>query len=451
VRTRPETLRTRRERLAIAGLLGALAWVTACTAQPPPITGPDRIIFIVVDTLRADRVGAYGSKLETPWMDRLAEEGQLFPNAVSAFHMTPMSMGSLFTGKTPSLESGRNRDSIGWSQTTYCGMARFREHDDDTCVPEGLETLAESMQAAGYWTLGVTANPLLFDPDGFSQGFDEWLEIGIAPKLRMGSKKEHAVSRTGRAVNDAVFAALRDRPSDRFFLYLQYLDVHDWILVKESYRKGVERFDAYLGELIGFLEAEQLLEGSVIVLTSDHGERLGEPHPVKGLGGHLGNPSYQTVLEVPLIVRPAVFPHTDGFVRGEDIPGMLRSLVEEAPRAPASGTEPEHFVSEGQYQTYRSGRWKSMWPRDGGAPALFDLAHDPREKVDVAVEHRDVLAAHRARIDALSVELGLADAPAATDLDAESRERLRVLGYLDEEAEQEEGEASASASEDARR
>ncbi len=396
--------------------------------------GPERIIFIVADTLRPDRTGAYGAAVATPHLDALAAQGQVFPDALSSFHLTVTSMGSMFTGEVPSLELGRDDRSLPWTAETWCGLARFRETEGDLCVPLHLETLAEQMKAAGYWTVGATANPLLFDPMGFSQGFDAWLEIGLAPdpESRSNSQRRHAESRTGLALNTELFEVLRERPSDRFFLYAQYLDVHDYALLKKGYAKGVTLFDERLGDLVAFLEAEGLLEGSVIVLTSDHGELLGEPHPVRPRGGHLGNPSYEQVLRVPLIVRPAVFDRTDVTIRGDDLMGMLRSIAAGVPTLPARETEPELFVSEALYQTYRLGRFKSVWPRKGGPPALFDLEIDPGETRDVHAEHPEVLALHRERLDALAVGLAPGtDAPAPGEIDAEAIERLRVLGYLE--------------------
>ncbi len=88
-------------RVVLAAL--CLATGVACTprAEGPPI------VLVVVDTLRRDHVSVYGGKAFTPNIDRLAARGQVFTNAVSSFHQTTMSMGSLFTGRTPSLATGR--------------------------------------------------------------------------------------------------------------------------------------------------------------------------------------------------------------------------------------------------------------------------------------------------------------------------------------------------------
>lgn len=430
----PKGARPARRRLAAVFCLALGLDVAGCAPECEPHPGPERIILIVADTLRPDRTGVYGAKAPTPHMKALAAEGQVFPDVSSSFHLTVTSMGSMFTGQVPSLEVGRDDRSLPWTADTWCGLARFRETEADLCVPLHLETLAEGMAEAGYWTVGATANPLLFDPMGYSQGFDEWLEIGIAPDAASRSKSErhHAESRSGLELHAKLMPLLRDRPSDRFFLYLQYLDVHDYHLLGKAYAKGVRLFDERLGDLIAFLEVEGLLEGSVIVLTSDHGERLGESHPVRGRGGHLGNPSYEQVLRVPLIVRPAVFDRTDVTIRGDDLRGMLLAIAAGEPALPAGDAPRELFVSEALYQTYRLGRFKSMWPREGGTPVLFDLELDPKETRDIGAEHPDLLDAHRRRLDELAAGLAPgADAPAPKEIDADAIERLRVLGYLE--------------------
>ncbi len=289
----------------VSGLLAlasASAW-TGCGAAPP--TTPSRIVLIVVDTLRRDHVSAYGSRAATPNIDGLAERGQLFTNALSSFHQTTMSMASLFTGLTPSLETGaRDRPLAVWGGRTSCGLTRFADpRGGDSCVPRGVTTLAEELRSAGYWTLGVVSNRLLFKPYGYEQGFDEWVEVGAA-QWRKARTRELAERRAAKHVNRSAIEKLRGRPSDRFFLYLHYVDVHDWGLPVKTYAEAVTEFDRSLGEILGFLDSEALLNDAFVVLTSDHGEALGEKHALPSMARHKGNPSFEPLLLVPLIVAP---------------------------------------------------------------------------------------------------------------------------------------------------
>ena len=78
-----------------------------------------------MDTLRKDHVSAYGTRVSTPNIDALAARGVRIDSAVSAFHQTTMSMGALFTGRTPALETGDARRSAKWTGGTWCGLSRF--------------------------------------------------------------------------------------------------------------------------------------------------------------------------------------------------------------------------------------------------------------------------------------------------------------------------------------
>jgi hypothetical protein len=415
---------------ALLSLLLALCLASGCQEVPGP---PERIILVVVDTLRADHLGAYGGALEVPHFDGLAQRGQVFPNSLSSYHQTSMSMASVFTGLTPSLEGNDPPEALEWNRGNRCGMARFRKPGDEACLPSVLTTLAEDLSEAGYWTSGVTGNPLLFRPAGYDQGFEHWVEVGIVPggPLNNKSRAKHAHSRAGDAINQAVVEALASRPNDHFFLYVHYLDVHDWYLLGHKYREAVEIQDAIFGELLALLDAHGLLEGTTVILTSDHGEELGEVHPVRPLPAHLGNPSYESVLRVPLVVAPPVFDDTAQWITGTDLRSLIRRLAGLEPLERRSEAD-ELFVSEVKYRTYREGRFKSMWPREGGAPLLLDLVGDPGETRSLTDERGDVLERHRDRLGELSRELGVSRDTPLDDADREEDlRRLRVLGYIE--------------------
>ena len=86
--------------------------------------------------------------------------------------------------------------------------------------------LAEDLQEAGYWTLGVVSNESLFRPGGYDQGFDEWVGVGLAKPGEVLNIFQASPIRTVKHVNDDALEALAKRPRDRFFLYLDYIDVH---------------------------------------------------------------------------------------------------------------------------------------------------------------------------------------------------------------------------------
>ena len=137
-----------------------------------------------------------------------------------------MSMAALFTGRTPSLESGDSEHPLPWNGRTWCGMARFAADPEDSCVPQGLTTLAEDLKRANYWTVGVVSNPFLFRPAGYDQGFDEWIEVAAddPEEIREVLSRERSGIRVQTAVND-VLARIPDQP---LFLYVHYMDAHDY-------------------------------------------------------------------------------------------------------------------------------------------------------------------------------------------------------------------------------
>ena len=400
-----------------------------------PAVPPERIVLIVIDTLRRDHVGAYGAATPTTNIDRLATGGTRFDAAVSSFHNTSMSMGAMFTGLTPSLEADRQPLALPWNAATWCGLSRFAAKLDDPCVPGSVPILGELMHARGYWVLGVTPHPLLFRPLGFDRGFDRWVQVEGASRQHRGGYRAFARARAGTVVNAAVAAALDSRPTDRFFLYVHYLDAHDWWMAGVPYAYAVQQADAAVGELLGLLEARNLLEGTAVVLTSDHGEALGEPHfVVPSPPKHVGNPAFEEVLRVPLIVAGAEVGHgRREALRSQDVLGLLAAMAGGDHQQTWRDLEPgELFLTERRFRTYRAGRWKSFWKRDTGAFALVDLASDPGELQDVAADHPAVAEAHRLRVAALTARLATSRRK-LTELAPEDRQRLRVLGYLEDE------------------
>jgi len=418
-------------------LLLAVALLIGCggDASPPTSHGepPERIIFVVADTLRRDFLSPYHDRVATPAIERLARDGQVFSNAVASFHQTSMSVASMFTGRTPSLESGERGSPLPWTSRAWCGMARFADPEAGACLPDRLDTLAEDMKAAGYATMAVVSNRLVFRPYGYDQGFDSWIELGEPERPEdRESRRAESLLRTGERVNDAVAKLLAERKSDRFFLYVHYIDPHDYHVRPDfrHYPDAVRYLDRSLGVLLDRLEDEGLMEDAAVVFTSDHGEYFAAPHPVPPLKKHFGNPSFEAVLLVPLIVAPPTNANPDQLVRTQDIRNLIRGIAGLA-ALPPQDTEPEEILlTERYYQTYRREDWKSMWPRNGDDAILFDLTNDPGETRDVAAQHSDVVAAHGRRIAELASQLATKTGSDA-ELGSDDEERLRALGYLE--------------------
>ena len=417
-------------RVVIAAAVGALLLAGCYETEG---ARPDRVVLIVIDTLRRDYLSAYGSTTRTPNIDGLAARGQTFTNAYSSFHQTTMSMGSLFSGHTPSLEIGREQGRPPWNGRTWCGLLRFAEGADDACLPSAIRTLGEMMSETGYWTIGVSSNPLLFDPAGFSSGFDDWVEVGIAVKgpvlKRKGKRLPLAESRRGEKVNRAVKRALSRRQRESFFLYVHYMDVHDYGARAVTYSESAIIADGRVGELLDLLSVDGLLENTLIVLTSDHGERLGEQHMVPGGQQHKGNPSFEELLRVPLIISPPTGDDPDEFIRSDGVYRLLGRLARREPDGRADLEPDELLLTELNWLTYRQGRWKSFRRRLDDRFILVDLERDPAEETDVSKQNPRIVDAHRSRVEELERRLASAHLP-RTQLTEDDRERLRSLGYL---------------------
>lgn len=398
---------------------------------------PERIVLIVVDTLRRDSLSVYGSSWKTDTVAALAERGQVFPNAFGSFHQTSMSMGAMFTGRTPSMESGDRGTPLQWSAQTWCGMARLQTAEEfETCIPQSVPGLAERLRDERYETIGIASNPLVFGNFGMKRGFDHWTEVGQTGLLFGATpeqKKQAYRSRRLEEVNRSVITALESRRSDRFFLYVHYMDVHDREFDRRyAYKEAVEQVDLAIQEVLDFLDERGLLEGTTILLTSDHGERGFESHLLPGLPRHRGNPSFHEVVAIPLVVAPAVVDDPAPLIRTEDLFRLVLDIAA-APKNPEaeSDLEPDElFFTEDKYLTYQRGRFKSFYERESERMLLVDLQTDPGEKRDVGATYPKVLSRYLQRTMQLADKLSATDA-AVRGVDPSDLETLRVLGYVD--------------------
>jgi arylsulfatase A-like enzyme len=410
-----------------------MTFIASCADAPPR-----HVVLIVVDTLRRDHLSPYGGELRTPRIQALADRGLVFRNLQASFHQTTMSMGALFTGRLPSIESEDPDKTLPWTGRTWCGLSRFAQQESGPgCIPTGIETLPERLQRAGWFTVGIVGNPLLFAPSGFERGFDVWREVEL--QEADASPAESTSRPSAERVLAELEAVLADPPHERSFLYLHYIDVHQYVQgsrLKENYARAVEAFDADFGRLMDLLRAYGVLEDAVVVLTSDHGESLGERHAVPGRPSHRGDPSFQTVLDIPLIVSPIPDEDPEPMLRSQDLAALIERFAGLAPdRTAGNATDPvlpsELLLTERLFVTYRKGQWKSVFHRtDPRQDALFDLGSDPDETFNGISQWREIAETHRLRVAELTAEIS-APAPSGDRQTEADRLRLRALGYLE--------------------
>ncbi|HEX9793427.1 MAG TPA: sulfatase [Planctomycetota bacterium] len=457
--------------------LAVLPQVAAFWLRPAAETSPN-VLFVVLDTVRADEAGFSGGALPTtPRFDALAAGGAAFPQALSQAPWTKPASATLLTGRTPS-----HHLAVGRSDREFYAA-----------LPQDQRTLAEAFARAGYATAGVTTNPNVTHLFGFSQGFFRWVEIGLAD----------AEAVLGQADG---LAAAGERP---WFVYLHFNDAHypyqappgflgrfddsgsDADLTGPSeheFRAGELDFDAtdvrhfrlahaeevaYLDDRVGAFVARTLAAqpDTIVVVVADHGEEFLD----HGDLGH-GHSGYDELLRVPLLIAwGARAGERLGLVAGARIDRPVRSmdlaptLLELAGltwpagappldgrslapllRDPQAPEEPRIGFAEtdsdgslrsglaGPLRIWRAPPWKLIEtdPHSdrAGRYWLFDLDQDPGETRNLASTEPD-----RVRELALAMQqsgwlIKKALVPGVgVQIPASQREALLALGYIDGE------------------
>src|SRR5262245_710953 len=238
----------------------ARAWISRQSPAPPDVN----VLIVTLDTTRADRLRCYGYEgVATPNLDRLAREGVLFERATATVPLTLPSHSSIFTGKVP----------------PHHGV-----HDNGGFfLSEGETTLAERFQKAGYATGAFVAAWVLDSKWGIGQGFDHYGDKFDLSKFKVVSLG--TVQKRGDEVMADALQWLEAVKARKFFAWIHLYDPHTPYDPPEPYRSRyrgqlyvgeIAWTDELVGRLTSWLEAQQLLERTVVVVTGDHGESLGD-------------------------------------------------------------------------------------------------------------------------------------------------------------------------------
>jgi len=455
-------------------LLLTLLPAAAGCARPPsgapaeaPLPPAHNLIFILVDTLRADHLPLYGYRRDTsPNLTALGRESLLFSNARSQASCTFPSVNSMLTSRSGAAFLGQPGGAMG--------------------LPAGIPGLAEMLRARGFGTHAVSASPIVrrspgrFNPGGgFGRGFDTF--------------QEDCVWKSADCVTDQALPHLA-RDARPLFLYLHYLDPHgpyappaayrhrfalgqpakdfvrqgdpnpisNWLYkhapnpgltaadlsyLVNLYDDEIAFFDSQLARLLAAARAAGLLDDSIVVFAADHGEEFLEHGDVK----HCHN-LFDTTIRTPLLLRvPGAHPRVvaEPVSNLDIVPTVLELLTARSSRAagpPGAAFEGRslrpavlgrplppgyQWAAQGARRSVADGRLKLVQDLGTGSFALYDLAADPGETRDVlALRRRDfqrlrgALAAWLARTEG---------GPAAGSVRRaeEADRRLRSVGYLD--------------------
>ena len=449
--------------------LFALMAVGAAVDRRHTADGPS-LLLISIDTLRADRLGAYGYPQPTsPALDaRLAARGIVFEDVYSQSPKTTPSHMTLFTSLYPSVH----------------GVELWEEGHAGRVLSPAAHTLAEVLKGAGWDTAAFTGGGNLHRSRGFDHGFDEYRHSGQLARA-LSWLDEHRGHRFflffhTYAVHDPYLPAphwqsefvrdgsprlletvarLRkngggwDRAHRVFWESVTPGDAADRRTLSALYDAGIRTMDERtLGPLLDRLETLGLAEDTLVVFTSDHGEAFGEH------GAYLHDDLYAGTLRVPLVVRfPGRVPpgrRVPDRVRLLDVmPTVLELLGVPAPAglqgrslAPllGGGAPAESPPAISEYSNRAIGRTfesvrhgESAYIVDRGAEQLFDLRADPGEQRNLAASAPPVLPALRGELRSWREACRtLADRLGPTGpevpVDAETAERLKALGYLGE-------------------
>jgi choline-sulfatase len=410
-------------------VLASFAWAQSKQPAQP------NVVVITIDTLRADHLGCYGYKqIRTPNIDALAHEGIRFERAFTPVPITLPSHTVIFTGTYPTLN----------------GMHDFSGNKLGAEPP----TLAAILKAHGYTTGAVVASGVLDSRFGLNRGFDFYYDHFDFNRLQESNLDE--MERPGNVVADQILEWLNNNYHKQFFLWMHLYDPHFPYQPPEPYRAEYKSHpydgeiafaDAQVGRLLTFLKQKGLYQRTLIVLSGDHGEGLGE-HGEQTHGFFI----YNSTLHVPLIMHlpsRGVDKQVSALVSLADVtPTILNALkiaiptqVQGKSLLPLLGgkppVEPRFLYSETflprlhfNWSELRGLEMENYHFIDAPKPELYDLANDPRELQNLYSQKKAVSEQMKAKLDTTIHEYTPgAELAEKTALDPALMERLKSLGY----------------------
>jgi arylsulfatase A-like enzyme len=454
---------TSRALRALPVALGLLLCGVGCRRAEP--TRPN-VVVIVVDTLRADRLGVEGNPRGlTPFLDELAQRGTRFARAYAQSAWTNPSVASLLTSRYPSQHQVRNFDSkLAADEVTF----------------------AQRLAQGGWVGGGFSANVQLDGANGYGRGFEHWQRFPETIKLRGGPLGEAAL-----AWLDVTW---RPRSGQPLLLYLQYMEPHapyeppaafrerfaagvtaeeakrlndlllalEWSRLSDAdvatlaalYDAEVAAVDAELRRFVGELERRGVLDHALLIVTADHGEEFRE----HGQLAH-GLTLFEPAIHVPLLVIGDGFPAGAVVRRPVALVDVAPAILEAAALPPEPRFEGRSLRAllspldvDGEVLSELLSWQEADWRQHAAAlvagtqklvvppyhlrtvrtPQVFDLARDPGEQFPnpPGLEVAGMVLHQRLTDLVASLEPRAVHSEDRGGVDAEQRARLRALGYL---------------------
>lgn len=451
------------------------------------------VILILIDAARADHFGCYGyPKNTTPFIDRIARESVLYVNAISPAGWTLPAHASMFTGTYPS---------------------KHGAHNENLYLYNKLPTLAEILSEIGYQTVGFCRTDWVSESTGLTRGFKEFYHLHYN-KLKhkmmrlINNSRIRGSDKWSYEINKRVKRWIKHNysKSSPFFLFIHYSELHlpyripkpynkmflsisyreakrinqnpkeyysgrvrmsseDFELTKQMYDCALAYQDARIGELFQFLKDAHILDDTIFVITSDHGESLGDHN-------HFDHyyVLYDSLIKVPLIVRYPKFFEPDhkelSLVQTLDIfPTVMQILnvndkslsqVQGIALPPLNGAEIREFTISERFQDLRG--LKESYPeldlshlekyeKDRktvirtkefklissmrGESELYNICEDPHETINLIEKRKDILDGLTERLVHWKNSFSPTEIEEIKpEFDQEAIKRLKALGYL---------------------
>lgn len=491
--------------LAVAGAIGVFVWFSAQASQDASVGNRVNVVIYLIDTLRADRVGAYGyAKAKTPNIDALAKESVLFERHSSAAPWTLPSISTLQSSLLP------------------C------EHSilvDGQQLPSNVQTLAERMNGLGFKTGAFYSNPYAGPASGLNRGYDVSTFMRSRDAFNLGSWFDSAKGEPfflyahtmevhdPYQTPDRFVAQFGDIPREQRTLLLQAMRSYRDLTkidfaskrkpgttdntaqqqrmmeslarardtVSTLYDASIFWADDNLGRVISQLKQRNLWDNTLFILTSDHGDELGE----RG-GWQHDQSAYEELLHVPLIIKfpkgqyagtrvkpnvasmdvlPTICdavgaPQATGEARGMSLIPLIRDASLDAPTNARRFASMRHNIKKyfkpwkeqrGDINiVVREGMWKAIWNVEPNTVELFDLASDPGELKNLADAEKTRAESMKAFAQEHYARY-LSSARQAKDvgiegIDKQSRDTLDQIGYIGKPGDEEKDDTDLATS-----
>jgi len=445
--------------VSLTGIFGLLKYLER-TQQP-------NVILITLDALRQDHLGCYGYKRNTsPTIDELAKEGVIFTEAISQCSHTAASVTSLITSTYPNIHNVKD-----WG---------YQLNPDIH-----LYTLPEILRLHGYKTALISDQLALSLIKGLERDFDTYYTIWTSTFGPHGKKIIN--------ITDWAMDWIKNNKNKKFFLWLYYLDPHgpysppppynkmfqndEYYNIKQSipisddmhrqtvfgkipkylavnditevdyyisqYDGEIRYVDSQIGRLVEELKKLCLNKKTIIIITSDHGEGMGEHNLFFGHGILL----YDELIKIPLIIKlnknAQQDKEVDAQVRSIDIVPTILDILSIKKYDSMQGTSllplimnkknnvPLYAYSEHlNRKAIRTKEWKLIYDENNKQYELYSLKDDPRELNNLVPLEKEQFVLLKQKLDDFSKQGKPAGVNAGFILDKDAKERLRSLGYV---------------------